>query len=79
MQKLTLTIDEEVIRNAKVYAARQKTSVSRLVEAYLKQLTSEAGEPELTGIVAELAGVLEGADLERYQKEYLAYLDDKYR
>ena len=37
--KLTLVVDPAVIVEAKSYAAAHKTSVSALIEAYLKQLT----------------------------------------
>ena len=36
--KLTLTIEEEVIRAAKTYAKKKGRSVSDLVETYLKNL-----------------------------------------
>ncbi|MBN2566213.1 MAG: hypothetical protein JXB46_10935 [Candidatus Eisenbacteria bacterium] len=37
--KLTLVVDSAVVRKAKSFAASHGTSVSGLVEAYLKQLT----------------------------------------
>ena len=37
--KLTLVVDSAVVRKAKSFAASHRTSVSGLVEAYLKQLT----------------------------------------
>ena len=37
MSKLTLTIDPDVIRLAKSYAASQQKSLSKLVENYLKK------------------------------------------
>ena len=39
MPKLTLSVDEKVVRSAKRYAAAQGTSVSRLVERYLDLLS----------------------------------------
>ena len=41
--KLTLAIDPSVIKSAKSYAASINTSVSGLVEAYLRHLTSGEG------------------------------------
>lgn len=38
--KLTLSIDESVIRDAKEYAQKTGRSVSQLVESYLKAITS---------------------------------------
>lgn len=39
--KLTLSVDEAVIRDAKAYAQGVGRSVSQLVEAYLRALTTE--------------------------------------
>lgn len=38
-KKLTLTIDESVIKQAKAYAKKQGRSLSAVVENYLKALT----------------------------------------
>lgn len=38
--KLTLSIDESVIKDAKEYAQKTGRSVSQLVESYLKAITS---------------------------------------
>jgi hypothetical protein len=82
--KLTLVIDPSVVRRAKSYASQHKTSVSSIVESYLKNLTSESGsdstsDPEswapitrsLFGALAEI-GDVDTDDL-KYQ-----YLRDKY-
>ena len=42
--KLTLTLDESVIEKAKGVAIARKTSVSKLVEDYLQQLTNNTNE-----------------------------------
>ncbi|XWN37755.1 MAG: DUF6364 family protein [Balneola sp.] len=42
--KLTLSLDEDVIEQAKAYAKDQETSVSSLVENYLKAITSSKKE-----------------------------------
>jgi len=38
--KLTLTIDKQVVEKAKVYAKKKNRSVSKLVEEYLKTISS---------------------------------------
>jgi len=38
--KLTLTLDNETIEAAKIYAKKNKISLSKLVEFYFKSLTS---------------------------------------
>lgn len=82
--KLTLRLNEEVIERAKRYAHNQKTSISKLVEAYLNNITSSAQKPseeiEITPLVKSLMGVAgplpENYD---YKKEYHEYLEKKYK
>ena len=51
--KLTLSIDSEVIRRAKLYVKKQGVSVSDLVENYLKLLTTDIRKKEEKGKVKE--------------------------
>jgi len=81
--KLTLTVDEEVIKAAKAYAKSQGRSVSSLVENYLKSLSSEVEEPEpisaYTPITNRLRGALKvPADFD-YQKTLEDALLEKYQ
>lgn len=84
MSKLTLTVDPEVIRQAKIYAASQQQSLSKLVENFLKTLPEEPGntqsspEKKLTGITAELAGIISEKDLKDINS-YTDYLQEKYQ
>jgi hypothetical protein len=60
--KLTLSIDQNVIENAKKYAKNQKRSVSRLVEEYLSSISSSANKKieynTLGPITKELVGII---------------------
>ncbi len=48
-KKLTLTIDQRVVEQAKQYAKRRHRSVSRMVEEYLRRIsTDESEETEFT-------------------------------
>jgi hypothetical protein len=47
-RKLTLYLDEEVIRQAKEYARRSGTSVSDMVEKYLSEKTGIADRDDMT-------------------------------
>ena len=77
--KLTLKLDTMVIEKTKRYAADRGVSLSRLVETFFAGLLREASEPpNATGVVAELAGLLEGADIEDAHEEYAEYLAHKY-
>ena len=60
--KLTLTVDEEVIRAAKEYAAGKGTSLSALVENYLRSLPGgkgDKGKSRLSPRVARLKGCIQ--------------------
>jgi uncharacterized protein DUF6364 len=77
--KLTLSVDQAVIRRAKRYAARHGTSVSGLVARYLDILSqpvssdSDALSPTLARLRSEWRGV--SVD----DAEYYKYLERKYR
>ena len=53
MAKLTLSVDEEVVRGAKRYAAARGTSVSRLVERYLVQRVYGLGKTDLIQVFVQ--------------------------
>lgn len=79
--KLTLKLDQEVIEKAKKYAADQKLSLSRIVEAYLQSLTGneQIVEIEISPFVKSLAtGTKVPVDLD-YKKEYPDHLNEKYK
>ncbi len=78
--KLTLKLDKDVIEKAKIYARRRGVSLSRVVESYFLGLTREPrpAAPELTGIVAELAGILAGKEVDVSKEGYVDYLARKY-
>lgn len=78
--KLTLTLEESVIRQAKKYAGKRKRSLSDLIENYLKALTSEEGkdEEELTPIVKLLKGSFTLPKDFDYKKELTHRLSEKY-
>lgn len=75
MGKLTLSVDERVARRAKRYAARRRTSVSRLVEGYLALLSEPAPPPGPAPILHRLRGSLAGADPGAFRR----HLETKYR
>lgn len=74
-RKLTLTVDEDVVRRAKELARRWDTSVSALVEERLRGLTDpEASDG--TPIVAQLTGTLP-SDVD--EGEYRDHVEEKHR
>jgi hypothetical protein len=60
--KLTLSIDQNVIKNAKKYAKNQKRSVSKLVEEYLSSISLSVDKKveynTLGPITKELVGII---------------------
>lgn len=78
--KLTLTIEQSVIENAKRYASSKGRSLSGLVETYLKAITKveDNSETELTPIVKSLIGTFNPPDNFDYKKELNKSLSDKY-
>lgn len=78
--KLTLKLNNQVIEQAKSYAKRRNTSLSKLIEKYLEFLTStgKPSEEEITPLVKGLsiAKVLE--DKTDYRKEYKKHILKKY-
>jgi len=77
MAKLTLSVDERVVNVAKRYAARQGTSVSRLVEDYLALISRTADVSEDTPVLNRVYGLLKGSRLD--ERDYRRHLLEKYR
>jgi len=78
--KLTLTVDESVVRKAKRYAKREKRSLSDIVENYLKILTKDQAknEDETTPIIEALRGSFKLPDNFNYREELDKRLVEKY-
>lgn len=83
--KLTLKLDKNVIEKAKIYAAEQERSLSKIIESYLQAITSSKKdkafeEIEITPFVKSIStgkGEIP-ADLD-YKKEYYEHLLEKYK
>ncbi len=52
--RLNITVEEVLIQQAKRYAAKHQTSVSKLVGQYLKNFTSPAGSKNIIQPVEKL-------------------------
>ncbi|MEX0846068.1 MAG: DUF6364 family protein [Balneolaceae bacterium] len=88
-QKLTLSIDKDIIKNAKEYAKEEGTSVSKLVENYLRMIVQDesvaANEPittyhtvdELSPIIKSLTGIIDKNKITK--NERFQYLKKKYQ
>lgn len=77
--KLTLTINDEVIRSAKLYAQSKEKSLSKLVENYLKSLAMTTDKsPALAPEILKLKGKLKLPKNFDYKKELANAISKKY-
>ena len=77
--KLTLSIDDEIIGQAKDYARSQHRSLSNMVENYLKLVVrKESPSEEISPIVASLTGVVTMELKGKGRDEIAAYLEEKH-
>ena len=77
--KLTLRLEDQLIEEAKSYAARTGKSVSQLVAEYFKLLTAEkvSRKQTVTPVAESLRGILRDAKLD--EPDYRKYLEEKHR
>lgn len=81
-KKLTLSLNQNVIEKAKDYAKRNKTSLSKMIEAYFDSLTNNENnenEIQITPLVESLCGVIELPEDFDYKKSKAKYLIEKYK
>lgn len=76
--KLTLKLDNAVIEQAKTYAKKKNTSLSKLIESYLGLLVDPQDSQEVTPLVRSLSGVVDLPKNFDSKKEYQKHLADKY-
>jgi len=78
--KLTLKLNEDIIEKAKEYAKAKKTSLSDLIENYLRKLTTDKkNNKTITPLVKSLSGVISLSKNYNDKKEYTNYLTNKYK
>ncbi len=78
--KLTLSLNNDIIVNAKAYAKKNHTSLSVLAENYFRFLTEKYIKETKTvsPLVNELSGIIELPDNFDLKKKYTDYLTEKY-
>lgn len=75
--KLTLRLDDKLIRKAKSHARNSGKSLSQLVAEYFALLDSHPREPsEPTPTVSRLRGILRGSGVD--EDDYRKHLEKKY-
>ena len=76
--KLTLRLEDQLIEQAKSYAAHAGKSVSQIVADYFKLLTSEKvkSASNSTPVTQSLRGLLRESKLD--EEDYKKYLEEKH-
>ena len=75
--KLTLRMDEAIVRKAKMEAKRRGKSVSRMVAEFIDSLGSRTvSEKPLPPTTASLVGILKGQEVS--EDDYKVHLREKY-
>ena len=79
-KKLTLSLDNVVIEQAKLYAQTHCESLSQMVENYFRFVTSDTKvkKTKIAPIVQELVGSIKAPDNFDYDKVKSEYLEEKY-
>lgn len=78
--KLTLTIEQDVIKTAKEYAQNRNRSLSDIIENYLKSLTKEDKDKKtkLSPTIQSLKGFFKMPENSDYKEELRKSLEEKY-
>ncbi len=71
MSKLTLSVDDQVVRRAKGFAERRGTSVSELVERFLDLLTRPPRDADVPPVLKMLRGAAKGVSGEDHHRHLL--------
>ena len=74
--KLTLRLDKDIIKKAKLYSKNRGESVSSLVEKFFNSLDENIEEESLPPITKKLKGLLKGAKVS--EEDYKKFLEEKY-
>ena len=72
--KLTLRLDESLIKRAKVYAKKNNKSLSQVVADYFQLLTRKTENTEVPVITQSLTGIIKDTD----EDDYKRHLEEKY-
>ncbi len=77
--KLTLKLNQTIIEQAKEYAKKKNTSLSKLIEAYLGMLVEPEQKKEITPLVKSLSGVINLPKNYNEKDAYKKHLLNKYK
>jgi ribosome recycling factor len=78
--KLTLRLDEKLIKNAKRIARSRRVSLSKMVSDYFKSISSQQKKEMIESpILSEITGILPSkADNKKLFRSYKKHIERKY-
>ncbi|MCF7859937.1 MAG: DUF6364 family protein [Candidatus Cloacimonetes bacterium] len=77
--KLTLSVDQEVIKEIKSYAKKHQVSLSKIVENYFSFIVKKTQlEVPASALVDELTGIISLPKSFNEKEEYYGFLSKKY-
>ncbi|HNW97807.1 MAG TPA: DUF6364 family protein [Bacteroidales bacterium] len=77
--KLTLKLDQDTIELAKDYARDKNTSLSKMIENYLRLLVRRNRQDiKISPLVESLSGVIKSKHTDM-EKQYIDHLTNKYK
>lgn len=76
--KLTLRVEEALVRKAKLLAKKRGTSVSRIFGDYISKQTEELPVEELPPVTASMLGVINQSGTSLSESDYRQHLEDRY-
>ncbi len=74
--KLTLRLEDELIKQAKEHAKKQGKSLSQIVADYFTIFTIKNKKQKIAPITQSLIGILKDSSLD--EKDYKKHLEEKY-
>ncbi len=80
--KLTLRLNDTIIKRAKVYAKKHNISLSKMIESYLDSITKPNNDDKkisITPLVESLSGVINLPPDYDYKRDYRDFLNEKYQ
>lgn len=79
--KLTLSLNKDIIHQAKIYAKEHNISLSFLIENYLQKIIAEykTDDSSKGSIVNELSGIINLNSNIDFKDNYTNYLTEKYK
>lgn len=77
-KKLTLSLDEDIIEKAKIYASQTGRSLSSLVEDFFENLTEKSSSTQISAKIKRISGKIEVPTDFDWEEELRKGLEEKH-